>query len=297
MATRLAVITVLAVGTLLTLGGSPVAAQAPATDIFLLRLTQDSELSDPIRVTQRPEYDNQPMFLPSGSLAYTAMTGDGSTDLLLFDPDTSTTKTLVSTPQSEYSATPVPGRDAVSMIRDYGNEVQQLWSFDLDGTNGTFLLPDINPVGYHAWIDERRLLLFVLGEPATLQVAVVGSGPGKVVARDPGRALARIPGSRQMSFVHKAAEGEWWLTALDPESGDLRRLFRTLPECEDYAWSPDGHVWMADGSRLFRRRPGDREWREVADLSAHGIRGITRLAFDHTGESLALVAQAEAEAQ
>lgn len=94
-----------------------------------------------------------------------------------------------------------------------------------------------------------------------------------------------------MSFVRKVSDDEWWLEAFDPESGATRRLTRTLAGREDYAWSPDGAVWMADGSRLFRWRSGEEGWTEVADLAAHGLRGVTRLAFDATGTRLAVVAE------
>ena len=53
---------------------------------------------------------------------------------------------IVGTPQSEYSPTPVPGRDAISVVRDYGELKQQLWSFPLDGGEPQLLLPDVNPV-------------------------------------------------------------------------------------------------------------------------------------------------------
>jgi hypothetical protein len=190
---------------------------------------------------------------------------------------------------------------AISVVRDYGGGDQQLWRFpagarEREATEAALLLPDVNPVGYHAWIDERRLLLFVLGEPATLRVASVGPGEGRVVAENPGRCLARVPARAaaaplEMSFVRKVADGEWWLEAFDPASGTSRRLVRTLPGREDYAWSTDGAVWMADGSRLFRWHEGAADWTEVADLADRGLRGITRLAFDATGAWLALVAE------
>ncbi|MFQ5767561.1 MAG: M20/M25/M40 family metallo-hydrolase, partial [Acidobacteriota bacterium] len=66
---------------------------------------------------------------------------------------------------------------------------------------------------------------------------------------------------------------------------------RTLEGREDYAWAPDGSVWMGDDSRLYRWRPGEPDWRQVADLDADGIFGITRLAFSPDGRKLALVSR------
>ena len=262
-------------------------AQAPATDIFVLEIDGQT-VGSKTRVTDRDGYDNQPKFLPDGRLVYSSLGDDGQTDIWGFDPSTGRNAVLIETSQSEYSPTPIPGRDAISVVRDYGELVQQLWAFPLDGSEPELLLPDVNPVGYHAWADEENLLLFVLGEPMTLQTAKVGPGAGTVVAESPGRALARIPGTSELSYVDRSGE-TWWLQAFDPSSRTARRLVETLPGREDYAWAPDGSVWMGDGSRLYRWSVGDEGWSLVADLQDEGIYDISRLAFAPGGDRLAVV--------
>jgi len=266
-------------------------AQLPSTDIFVVPVDGE-QVGEPRRVTDREGYDNQPQFLPGGrSLVYASLRGEG-TDIFRYDLDSGEDVVVASTPESEYSPTPIPGRDAISVIRDYGELKQQLWSFPLDGADPQLLLPDVNPVGYHAWIDKESLILFVLGEPHTLQFARVGPGAGKVLADSPGRALGRMPGSGEMSFVDKSGD-EWWLSTIDPATGKTRRLIATLAEREDYAWAPDGSAWTGDRGRLYRWHPDDEGWQLVADLESHGIRGITRLAFSPDGRSLAVVADRE----
>ena len=264
-------------------------AQAPSTDIFLLPVDGDS-IGVPRRVTDRDGYDNQPKFLPdSGDLVFSSMGADGTTDIHLYDIDSGETTVAVATAQSEYSPTPIPGRKAISVIRDYGDLKQELWAFPLDGGEPEVLLPDVSPVGYHAWADDENLILFVLGEPMTLQSARVGPGPGTVLADSPGRALARIPGSAEMSFVDMSGGDEWWLTAIDLADGSTRRLTATVSGRQDYAWAPDGSAWMGDDSRLYRWHPESDGWQLVADLDSQGLYGITRLAFSSSGEWLAVV--------
>lgn len=267
-------------------------AQAPATDISLVDLSADGEVVAVTRVTDRPLYDNQPAFLADGSLLYTAAKDDGSTDILRWSPETRTTTTVVSTAQSEYSPTPMPAGGSISVVRDFGNQDQQLWSFPLGAGEPRLLLPDVNPVGYHAWSADGRLLLFVLGEPPTLRLASVGPGPGTVLEESPGRALARRPGSTEMTFVHKRSDDDWRLIAIDlaTDGRDRRELARLEPPHEDYAIAPDGALWSGRGSRLLRLRPSvDGDWVPVADLSSRGIAGLTRLAFDRSGRRLAVV--------
>ena len=271
-------------------------AQVPSTDIFLVAV-EGAAVGAVERLTDREGYDNQPRFLPDGSgVVYSSMGADGTTDVYLHDLVSGEARVVVATPESEYSPTPIPGREAISVVRDYGDLVQQLWAFPLDGGEPELLLPDVSPVGYHAWADETTVLLFVLGEPATLQVATVGPGAGTVLADSPGRALARIPGSTEMSYVDRTAADAWWLTAIDLATGATRRLAPTVAGREDYAWAPDGSVWMGDDSRLYRWQPAgdpatETGWELVADLDARGVYGITRLAFSPSGDRLAVVGQ------
>lgn len=283
---------------------APAPAQAPSTDVYLVRFEASEGLYRmglPLNVTDRDGYDNQPQFLADGTLVY-ASQREGQTDIQRYDPASGTRSRLTATPESEYSPTPIPGREAISVVRDYGEGVQQLWAFPLPDDAGQagpperLLTHDLGPIGYHAWVDGKSLLLFVLGEPMTLQLAEVGAKKGKHLADDPGRGLAAMPDGRRMSFVHKPSDEEWWVCAIDPASGEIERLVPTRPGREDYAWGPDGSLWMGDGSALWVWRPGEADWRPVRDLAASGVHGITRLAFSPDGRWLALVAERPAAA-
>jgi carboxypeptidase Q len=264
--------------------------QAPSTDIFVFEV-DGSRLGPAQRVTDREGYDNQPKFLPGGKeLVYSSLR-DGQTDLYRHDLRNAKTTRIAATAESEYSPTPIPGTRSISLVRDYGDLKQQLWSVDLRSGKETLLLPDVSPVGYHAWVDENAVILFVLGEPHTLQLAEIGPGEAKVLADSPGRGLARIPGRKQMSYVDKTGD-EWWLTEIDAATGDRERLIATPDGREDYAWAPDGSVWIGDDSRLLRWMPGDPDgWQPLVDLDGQGVYGITRVTFSDNGKRLAVVGQ------
>ena len=286
----------------LLVAARPVAAQVPSTDVYLVPL----EITDgtvvpgvPVNLTDREGYDNQPAFTADGRELLYSSIRDGQSDIYLRDLESGVTRRVTTAETGEYSPTPRPGLPgAISVVRDYGDGVQQLWSYPLDGGAGEVLIgDDLGAIGYHAWVDESRLVLFVLGEPPTLELAtldpsVPGSAAGRRLGANPGRALAPMPDGSGMSFVDKSQEGGWWLAVVDPGTDEVRRLFPTLPEREDYAWGPAGAAWMAEGSRLLRHAvdPGA-SWQEVADLGPHGVGVITRLAFHPEGRSIALVAE------
>lgn len=277
------------------LGASSVAAQAPDPDIFVLRLSTAGgkpAVSGARNVTARPGYDNQPSWSADGTeLYYTSVREDQQADIYRVPaaggPATRVTRTA---PESEYSATLVPGGGAISVIRVERDSTQRLWRVPLDGSAEAVLLERIKPVGYHAWAGATTLALFVLGSPNTLQLASTTTGRADTITTGIGRSL-HTTRDGQVSFVHKVSAEEWWLTLLDPRTRALRRLVRMPPRVEDYAWTPDGLVLAGEGSvlRVFDPR-GSGAWEAVADLAPMGLTGITRLAVSPRGDAIAVVA-------
>src|SRR3989454_7822515 len=218
------------------------AAAPPATDIYLadLRVAQGRvRVGVPVNVTARPGYDNQPFFLPDGrAFLYTSIREDSQADIYRYDIDQKTSVRLTTTRESEYSPTPLPDGSGFSVVRVEADSTQRLWRFDWDGGRPTLVLAGVKPVGYHAWGDATTAALFVLGQPATLQVADLRTGTATVVARDIGRGVQRIPVQRPaISFVQKGADSVWWVTEIDLATREVRPLVRTLPGVDQYAWT------------------------------------------------------------
>ena len=278
-----------ALATLLLVG--PALAQAPpATDIHLFRIEAGAagwRLNDHTRVTDRAGYDNQPHFAGDGALLYTSAR-DGQTDIYRYDVQTRRHEVVLASPESEYSPTPLPDGSGVSVVRVEADGTQRLWKLLATG-EATLLLPDVEPVGYHAWIDATRLALFVLGEPPTLQLAEVGPGPGRVVAREIGRSLHRLPQREAVSFVDRSQQ-PWTIRELDPASGEQRAIADCVEGAEDYAWTPGGGLLMAGGDTLYGRPAGAGEWRSLGSFAELGLGEITRIAVSPDGTRLALVA-------
>jgi Tol biopolymer transport system component len=258
----------------------------PATEVYLADFTFD--LIPPVgplkNISNNPGYDNQPSFLPDGSGVLFTSNRDGKqTDIYRFDLATGVTQ-VTRTPESEYSPIVTPDRKSFSVIRVEADGTQRLWRFDLDGSNPRLVLETVKPVGYHVWIDETRLALFVLGgqgQPSTLQLADTKTGESQVIESNIGRSLLIRPGKGTVSFVHKPAGGRWLVKELDPGTRAVHTITETVDNNinEDYVWRPGGALLMASGTKLFNWVPGSNNWVELADLSTAGLGRITRLAF------------------
>ena len=280
----------------------------PPTDIHLVSLVNRGgrvAVGTPVNITARAGYDNQPSFTPDGaSILYTSVRDDGQSDIYRYDIATRRTTRVTATPESEYSATVMPGGTRMSVVRVEADSTQRLWSFALDGSDPRVVLEGIKPVGYHAWADDSTLALFVLGSPATLQVANVRTGTARQVLGGIGRSITPIPPRGDaISFVHKVGRTEWWIKRLDPRTDSIRALVQTPSDSEDHAWMPDGSVLMARADSLFRWTPrvaagrptasgtqgSAPAWELLATFPDPGLRQISRLAVSPRGDYVALV--------
>lgn len=269
---------------------APAAAQVPATDIFVATL-KGWQVGTPVNVTHRAGYDNQPSFLPGGrAFLYTVIGDDAQADVYRYDLASAASTRVTTTPESEYSPTPLPDGHGFSVVRVEPDSTQRLWAFDLDGSHPRLLLPGIKPVGYHAWIDAATVALFVLGTPATLQIADLRSGKADTVARDVGRSPQRVPGRAAVSFVWRRDSTTRVIAIVDAKTR-TPQPFAPLPDSADFhAWTPDGTLLVTAGTRVLRWDVSGARWVAIADFAAAGLTNLSRLAVSPAGDRLALVA-------
>jgi hypothetical protein len=276
------------------------AAARPDTEIFLAPLTSANgriEVGQPVNISRNPGYDNQPLFTrDGGAVLFTSVRGGGTqTDIYRYDIVASRLTQVTDTPESEYSPTVTPAANlSVVRVELDKESTQRLWQFTADGRDPRVVLDAVKPVGYHAWADDHTLALFVLGQPATLQIADTHTGTARVVASDVGRSLQPVPGAHTISFVQRERAGDTTrllIEELNPETGEVRVLTPAVGGGNeaDVAWTPDGTLLMARGDVLYAWRRGDTEWKAVAALDRLGLKGVSRIAVSPAGDRIALV--------
>ena len=229
----------------------PVAALAqPSTEIYVFDLDADSGLSNPVNVSQQnPGYDNQPAFHEDGILLYVATRND-QTDVVWANLLTGERRWLTDTPGGgEYSPTPAPGETTYSAIRLDTTGLQRLYLYHIASGENKVLVEDL-VIGYHTWLDDHHLGVFVLGNPSTLQVCQIQSDKCRVLAENIGRSLHRMPGGEMLSYVDKS-QTPWQIRKMNPASGESEMIIEALPDSEDVAWSPGGVLISAKNSILY----------------------------------------------
>jgi tricorn protease-like protein len=269
----------------------------PASDIFILDVRhQDGELrlGQPKKITDFEGYNNQPYFMPDGhTILYTSIRNKQA-DIYRYDIKTGATTQVTNTPESEYSPTLMPGGKNISVVRvEADGKTQRLWKFPLASGAPSLILEDVQPVGYHHWIDNHTLVLFILGgtgKPNFLETYDLNSGKSEFVTDNPGRIIRRIPNHENFSYVHKIANDHWEIKQFDLRTHTKSSLIATLPGMEDYAWLPEGKLLMGKDSKIFAVVPlSGAKWQEIANFSIAGVTRITRIAVSPGGNRIAIV--------
>lgn len=264
------------------------------SEIYLLDvvLTKSTiSVSHAINVTNHPGYDNQPFFHATKPLLYYAsFNDDGRSDIKVYNYQSGKTNALTATQEREYSPTLTPDAKFVSCIIQRDNGAQNLGKYPIDGGEAITLIDSLI-VGYHAWVDDSNLILFVLGDTMTLQWYDLEKNTHTILDQNIGRALHKIPGQKAMSYVKKGDNGEHMINRLDIASKKIKPIVKALPRSEDLTWTNDGKILMSDGEKLFFYDTKEKDgWKEVSmNLGEIKLTGITRLAISKDGKKLAVV--------
>jgi len=268
----------------------------PATEVFLAPLTgRAGNIGPAINISNNPGYDNQPSFLPDSRGILFSSNRDGKQmDIYRYDIAAKKVSQLTRTPEGEYSPTVTPDKKTFSVIRTEADSTQRLWRFDLDGSNPRLVLENVKPVGYHAWIDDTHLALFILGAgggaPATLQLADTKTGLATVAATGIGRSVLIRPKKGTVSYL-ATGETPRVLKEFNAKTGTSAPLIAAVDGSQDCAWLPDGRLLMARGTTISVWVPGSTTWSTFADVGTPTVTNITRMAVSPNGKWLAFVAE------
>jgi hypothetical protein len=277
---------------LLLLFNLAAAAQSPpASLLYLADLDLEAgRINGLQRIGPVEGYSNQPHFLPGGDLLFTGIYADNQADTYRYLSDQVRVQRLTYTQEGEYSPTLMPGGRHFSVVRVAWDGKQRLWSFPTEKGFPELILPTIEPVGYHLWLDKHRLALFILDEPDPYLAVVDRRDPREQFVFDRvGRCFAMIPNRDAFSAVLKPEDGPWRIVAIDSATLEPRPLIDTLPHSEDYAWAPNGDLLMGSENKLYRADLNTGKWRQLADLSDQSVADITRIAISHNGRKIAFV--------
>lgn len=262
--------------------------QLPATDIYMLTMLKNGDkisLKDPVYISGfNPDgYNNQPHFAsPTQLYITTNMYDDTFTDFVRLDlQDERYFRVTATDSISEYSPTPQAPNDHFSAVRvEKDGRTQSLWLYPDDHSNyGNRVLSDLSNVGYHCWLSNELVALFLVDEPMTLGIGNIAKSTTQIVLENIGRCF-RTDTDGNLIFVHKVSESSWYLKKYDLKNQRATTICQTVPTSEDFEVLSDGTLIMGSGSKLYAMNPKNQSgWSEISDLSVYDIFDISRIAI------------------
>ena len=270
-------------------------AQTAGSDIWVVATSNVDDVSAWQQVTDAPYYHNQPYFSEDGRvLFYTGADETGQTDIYRYTIDNGQTINITQTATSEYSPTPEPSGEGLSGIWVDTNGKQWLRQWDWSGQPMRKVI-EVDPIGYHVWLGENAVLVFVLGQEAdpihTLQRVTVGQSHGEIIDQNIGASLWQIPMTSER-FSYSKRDGEQHvLMEYNAKTQAIRPLMDLPSDVQYYAWRNDQKVVLPDNQalRLSVRAPDDDSWIHWFSFERRCPNGVSRLAFSADGNYLALV--------
>ena len=269
----------------------PVFSQPPATDIFLFDLEIKNNnilIKNGKNITNRNGYDNQPSFSKDGmNLLFSSIRDNNQSDIYMYDLIEKDILQITNTIESEYSPTPI-SNNGFSTVRVEKDDSQRLWKFYKN--KFSILIKEIKTVGYHHWIDNENIALFLVGEPHTLNIYNLKTKKLNFIANNVGRSIHKIPNEDAISYVSKLSNDLWEITEFNLKTNKSIKIIRTLKNSEDYTWLPSGDILMGKEKTLYKFNPlKDRFWLKVINLSDTGINNINRISVSSKLNKIAIV--------
>lgn len=282
-----------------TLLAEPLLAQLPNTDIWLMDVKKEGDkitLTNPVNITNRAGYDNQPAFSPDGnSILYSSIRDGKQSDIYIYNVRTKVTTPFESTPAtSEYSPTFMPDGRAISVVMVEPDSAQRLWKFPLKGGAPQLIMKHVDSIGYHCWLNDSTVALFLITKPFKLVFTNIKTEHSETIFADTIMRSMKVEG-HHFYFGHQSQ-----LNVVDLNIKELNitpMQYAPSLTTEDFALLSDGKFIMADKAVIYvtGRHNEDMQmgykWLNAADLSSYGIKKITRIAVSPDGKKIAIVAE------
>ena len=265
-------------------------SQLPECDIWLFDVRDSAgriSFHNPVNITKRKGYDNQPAFSPDGKYILYSSQRDsaGPTDIYKYEIKTKAITQFTKTSTSEYSPTFMPDDKGISVIMVEKDSAQRLWKFPLKQGEPVCIMNTIKSIGYHSWINKDSLAIFVLTKPSfTLQLVNIHSQAATIVADSIGRCM------------RMKAQNLWYTT----KSGNFQNVYsydlklrgsslKGMIESEDYLFYKN-EIWSCSENSIVSGYMNSKVGAiEVINLESFGITKPTRIVISPDGKKLAVV--------
>lgn len=245
-------------------------------------------------ITSRTGYDSQPVFMNKDKSLFFTRYINNQTDIYTIDLKKRIARPYMKTPESEYSATPIAGREGISVVRveleknEQGKDAQHVrWQYKRKKRNNSDLMSDLDNIGYHNWTGKNKLWMFIINEQqGDLYYQTTGKQPRKM-ASNIGRSIKTDAKYKYVYYVDKSQD-DWWITKIDTKKFKKKKVIKLPKDVEDFAIDSKGNFWCGQSNTLYYSKKG-KSWTMVKEFDIPGLSNISRIDVNKRVSQIALV--------
>jgi hypothetical protein len=282
------------------------------TDIFLCDFIVSENgihCSEPLNITARKGYDNQPSFSNDGKRIYYSAVYAKTNDIYCYDIESKKNLTITNTPAtSEFSPLENSlGTAITSVFIEKDSTTQRLWEINIKNRKEKCISPFNDSIGYYWPIDygfssgeflstgtsvrkvksvETDYAVFVLGKGEfdhTLRIISPSrkNAKEKIIDDSVGRCIRQVPNDHFISYVKKTKNGNY-LKFYDLQKQVIVGNFFMGRDNEDYVWN-NKSIFFSNANFIIMVR-FDKGYDNPmlygsTDLGKYGIQNIKRLSL------------------
>lgn len=266
-------------------------AQLPNTDLWLFKLETDklkqSVLTNPMNITNREGYDNQPSFSADGKkIYYVSIREDKQADIYYYEPGSKKTTQLTKTKESEYSPVLSDNGSYITSVVVEKDSAQRIHFITAPlGTDEKKF--EIDSVGYYTFLNSDTVVYYKLTEPHSLRFFVERSNEDKWLGNAPIRGFKAINRHTLIYGLKDSTKVTFYTYDFVLHKAQKYAEYPSLSE--DVIWHPTLGLLKSEETRLLRFDESKNEWILLYDLASFGIKKITRFCFDPKNKYLVVV--------
>lgn len=267
-------------------------AQLPDTDIWLFKLVKDKEkgviLKDPLNVTQRKGYDNQPSFsADEKKIYYVSIRDDKQADIYFYDlKGKKNVRLSNSMAESEYSPVPTEDGRFLTSVTVENDSSQRIHFINAETGNYDHKY-DVDSVGYYTFLNADTVVYYKLTEPHSLRYYVDHTKEDNKIASAPIRTFKAV--NRHTLIYGTKDSVKVTFFKYNFFLGKAEKYCEYPSLNEDVIWHNTLGLVKSEHDKLYNYHEQKKQWVLLYDLSSFGIKKITRFVFDPKGKYLVLV--------
>lgn len=263
----------------------------PNTDVWMFKLetnkTGEYLLKEPLNISNREGYDNQPSFSNDGKkIYYVSVKEDKQADIYYYDIKNRSTIQFTHSKESEYSPVQSENGKHINAVVVESDSAQRIHYISIEtGFDDKKL--EIDSVGYYTFLNSDTVVYYKLTEPHSIRYYCKTNKEDKWLGNSPVRGFKVINRHQLVYGLKDTAKVEFYI--YDFLLGKAKKYCEYPSLNEDTYWHKKWGLLKSEDAKILRYNESKNEWQLLFDLSSFGIKKITRITFDASNAYLVIV--------